>query len=83
MSKVLTLFKRSMPKCPGCIAMEMALESEGIPFKVVDIAETPEAVEAFDITSLPTLFVEEGGMVVEEMRGIQSVEKIKEALGGI
>lgn len=79
MKNKLTLIKRSTPICPLCNTMQFILEEEGIPFDVVDIAKDEEAVEKYDISSVPVVFVEtENGAV--RLNGVQPAELIKELL---
>ncbi|MDA3145791.1 glutaredoxin-like protein NrdH [Leucobacter sp. UCMA 4100] len=41
-----TITVYSKPHCVQCTATYRALESKGIPYRVIDLTENPEAVEA-------------------------------------
>lgn len=73
----LTLIKRSVPTCPACVTMQLMLESEDIPFDTIDIAEEPDAVEKYSLSSVPVLLIN-GGQI--KLNGIQPIEVIKEFL---
>ena len=77
----LTLIKRSVPTCPECIKQEMALESEGIPYKVIDIAHEPDAVEKYVISSVPVLIFEDAeGNEDYRINGFRPADFISEML---
>lgn len=79
MSNKLTLIKRSTPSCPSCITMQLALEDANIPYDVIDITNSPEAIEKYNLSSVPVLLIEtEEGQV--KLNGIQPVELIQEML---
>ncbi|MEK4025292.1 glutaredoxin family protein [Sporosarcina sp. FSL W7-1283] len=75
----LTLIKRSAPTCPQCITMQLALEDANIPFNTIDIAKEPEAIEKYDLSSVPVLLIDNGGKTIK-LNGVQPVEVIKEFL---
>lgn len=58
-AKSLLLIKRTVPVCPNCVMQEKALESAGIPFRSIDITHDPDAVEKYDISSIPVLIFED------------------------
>lgn len=76
----LTLIKRSTPTCPQCIAMQLALEDANIPFNTIDIAKEPEAVDKYNLSSVPVLLIDSGEGNPTRLNGIQPVEVIKEFL---
>lgn len=76
----LTLIKRSTPMCPACNTMQFILESEGIPFDIIDIAVDTGAVEKYNLSSVPVLLIGEDGGSQIKLNGIQPVEVIKELL---
>ena len=73
----LTLIKRSIPACPACATMQLILENEDIPFDTIDIAEEPEAIEKYSLSSVPVLLID-GGQI--KLNGIQPIEVIKELI---
>jgi len=79
MAKV-TLIKRSSPACPGCNIMKAMLDGEGIPHEVIDITETPEAIEQFDLSAVPVVRIVTSHDTVQ-FTGVTPVEAIKEAMG--
>lgn len=79
MKNKLTLIKRSMPMCPACNTMQLILEEEGIPFDTIDISQDVEAIEKYDLSSVPVLLVDSNGVQIK-LNGIQPVEVIKELL---
>ena len=72
----LTMIKRTTPACPACLGMQAILDGEGIEYDVIDLTEQPEAVEKYDITSVPTLLLD--GEVT--FTGITPAEVIQEAM---
>lgn len=76
----LTLIKRSTPLCPACNTMQFILESEGIPFDIIDIAEEADAVEKYNLSSVPVLLIAEDNGNQIKLNGIQPIEVIKELL---
>ena len=81
-TKKLTLIKRSTPICPACITMQNALEGAGIPYETIDIAEEPDAIEKYGLSSVPVLLIDEDGGGHIRLNGIQPVEVVKELLEG-
>jgi len=75
----LTLIKRSTPMCPACNTMQLILEGEGIPFDVIDISQDVEAIQKYDISSVPVMLIDNEGVQIK-LNGIQPVEVIKELL---
>lgn len=71
----LVLIKRSAPACPACITMQFALENANIPFDTIDITEKPEAIEEYNLASVPVILID--GV---RLNGIQPIEIIKEFL---
>lgn len=80
MTNKLTLIKRSTPVCPACNTMQFILENESIPFDVIDIAEDMDAVEKYNLSSVPVLLIngDDGSQI--KLNGIQPIEVIKELL---
>jgi len=79
MKNKLTLIKRSMPICPNCNTMQFILEEEGIPFNIIDIAKDTDAIEKYNLSSVPVLLIDsDTGQV--KLNGIQPIEVIKELL---
>lgn len=76
----LTLIKRSTPICPACNMMKAQLDGEGIPHDVIDITDTPEAIEQYDITGVPVLIIEREDESIVRMSGYVPVEDVKELL---
>lgn len=76
----LTLIKRSTPICPQCTVMQNMLEDAKISYDTIDIAQNPEAIEKYDISSVPVLLIndEDAGQI--KLNGIQPVELIKEMM---
>lgn len=79
MKNKLTLIKRSTPMCPQCNTMQFILEGEGIPFDTIDIAQDTEAIEKYDLSSVPVLLVDSDGTQIK-LNGIHPIEVIKELL---
>lgn len=79
MTNKLTLIKRSTPACPACNGMEFILQQEGIEFEAIDIALAPEAVEQYDISSVPVMLIGEGDEQVR-LNGIQPPELVRELM---
>lgn len=82
MAKV-TLIKRSNPACPACNILAAMLDGEGIEHEVIDITADPNAIERFNITSVPVLDVQREGKGSIRFFGVQPIEDIKEAIGGV
>lgn len=76
----LTLIKRSIPACPNCTTMQLALENAGIPFTIIDIAKEPEAIEKYDLSSVPVMLIEDVDGKTIKLNGVQPVEAVKEFL---
>ena len=79
MKNKLTLIKRSNPICPACNQMQFILEAEEIPFDTIDIAIDTDAVEKYNLSSVPVILISDGETEVR-LNGIQPVEVIKELL---
>ncbi|MEQ6355106.1 glutaredoxin domain-containing protein [Lysinibacillus sp. M3] len=79
MKNKLTLIKRSTPMCPDCNKMQIILEGEGIPFDTIDIAKDAEAIEKYDLSSVPVILIDSDGSQIK-LNGIQPIEIIKEIL---
>ncbi|UUV25991.1 MULTISPECIES: glutaredoxin domain-containing protein [Lysinibacillus] len=79
MKNKLTLIKRSTPMCPDCNKMQIILEGEGIPFNTIDIAKDIDAIEKYNLSSVPVILIDsdEGQL---KLNGIQPIEVIKELL---
>lgn len=77
MTKKLTLIKRSTPLCPQCIMMQQALDNEKIPYESIDIAKEPEAIEKYNLSSVPVLLIEEENGEQIRLNGLQPVELVK------
>ncbi len=73
--------------CPPCRALaplleELAVELNGRAKIVkVDVTAEESLSRDFEITAVPTLIVFERGRVVARMLGVQSKERLREALG--
>ena len=79
MKNKLTLIKRSSPMCPACNTMQFILDTEGIQYDVIDIAKDTDAIEKYDLSSVPVLLInDESGQI--KLNGIQPIEVIKEFL---
>lgn len=79
MENKLTLIKRSTPMCPACNTMQFILEEEGIQFDTIDIAIDKDAIEKYDLSSVPVLLIDsDSGQI--KLNGIQPIEVIKEML---
>lgn len=76
----LTLIKRSTPTCPACNTMQFILENEGIPFDTIDIAEETDAVEKYNLSSVPVLLINGDNGSQIKLNGIQPIEVVKELL---
>lgn len=76
MTNRVTLIKRSTPRCPMCDTMQLMLESSNVPFDTIDIAEEPDAVEKYKLSSVPVVLID--GDI--RLNGIQPIEVIKEFL---
>lgn len=79
MTNKLTLIKRSTPPCPHCNTMQLILEDEGILFDIIDIAKDTEAIEKYDLSSVPVILINDGDTQVK-LNGIQPIEVVKELL---
>lgn len=77
----LTLIKRSTPTCPQCNTMQFILENEGIPFYIIDIAVETDAVEKYNLSSVPVLLINGDNGSQIKLNGIQPIEVIRELLG--
>lgn len=79
MENKLTLIKRSTPACPACNAMQLILEQEGVPFEIIDIAVDKDAVDKYELSSVPVMLIDtETGQL--RLNGIQPIEVVKEML---
>lgn len=76
----LTLIKRSTPTCPACNTMELMLKGADISFDEIDIAKDTEAIEKYDLSSVPVLLIHDNNGEYTRLNGIQPVEVIKEFL---
>lgn len=79
MKNKLTLIKRSTPVCRDCATMQLILEDEGIEFDTIDIAVDTEAIEKYNLSSVPVILINDGGTEIK-LNGIQPIEIIKELL---
>ncbi len=79
MKSKLTLIKRSTPTCPDCNKMQFILDMENIEYDLIDIAVDTDAVEKYDLSSVPVMLINDG---VSEIRliGVQPIEVVKELL---
>ncbi|QIG62578.1 NrdH-redoxin family protein [Sporosarcina phage Lietuvens] len=81
--RTLTLIKRTTPPCPACTMMQQALDSAGIEYMAVDIAEQPEAIEQYGVTSIPVMIVNDAdGSEVKRLTGFRPVTIIADLLKG-
>jgi glutaredoxin len=76
----LTLIKRSQPRCPGCEMMKVVLDGEGVEHEVIDITETPEAINEYEISGVPVLLFKDDNGLTTKLTGVQPIEKVKELL---
>lgn len=67
----------------GAIVDKLAGEVDGAKVGKLNVDENPDTAEAYDIMSVPTIKIFKGGKVVKEFMGIQTKEKMKEALAGV
>ena len=67
----------------GAIVDKLAGEVDGAKVRKLTVDENPDTAEAYDIMSVPTIKIFKGGKVVKEFMGIQTKEKMKEALAGV
>lgn len=79
MKNKLTLIKRSLPICPNCNTMQFILDNEGIEYDIIDIAVDKDAIEKYDLSSVPVLLIDDDGQQIK-LNGIQPVDLIKEFL---
>lgn len=79
MKNKLTLIKRSVPICPNCNTMQSILEEEGIPFDIIDIAKDTDAVEKYQVMSVPVILIGDEDDYIR-LNGIQPIEVVKELL---
>lgn len=80
MSAKVTLIKRSAPACPACNVLKAMLDGEGIEHEVIDITTDPDAIDKYEVTSVPMLVVERENGATIKMYGVQPVEQIMEAM---
>lgn len=76
----LTLIKRSTPICPNCNTMQLMLKDANISFDEIDTAKDVEAIEKYDLSSVPVLLIHDDNGGCTRLNGIQPVEVIKEFL---
>ncbi len=67
----------------GTIIGKLALEVTDAKVGKLDVDENPDTAEAYDVMSVPTIKIFKGGKVVKELSGIQTVDKLKEALATV
>ena len=75
----LTLIKRSTPICPMCLKMQVVLDEEGVTYDTIDITTDVEAIEKYNISSVPVILINDGDTEIR-LNGIQPIEVIKELL---
>jgi len=80
---VLMFFKKN---CPACKALDKMLEKffdghPDIPYLGIDCEECPEAVKAFDIVKIPTLFILKDGQVMGRKAGLMNLKAMEEFYG--
>ena len=74
------------PWCGPCrqiapLIEELAGEYDGsVKIGKINIDESPNTAKNFQVMNIPTLMIFKGGQVVETMMGVQSKNKLKEAL---
>lgn len=77
MTNKLTLIKRSTPACPACTTMQLMLEGADILFDEIDITKEAEAIEKYNLSSVPVLLIGDVDGEYIRLNGIQSVEIVK------
>ncbi|MFA4872520.1 MAG: thioredoxin [Patescibacteria group bacterium] len=67
----------------GPIIESLAREQEGKPLKIgkLNVDESPQIAQAYNVMSIPTLIVFKGGQVAQQMVGVQQKDALKKALG--
>lgn len=65
--------------CPQCIKMQNVLEDEGLLFNVIDITTDTEAIEKYNLSSVPVILINDNGNEIR-LNGLQPIEVIKELL---
>lgn len=66
----------------GLIIEELAAEMAGRPVKIgkVNVDQSPNTAQKFDVMSIPTLILFKNGKAVETLVGLQSKDALKEKL---
>ncbi|MEI7749381.1 MAG: thioredoxin [Candidatus Moraniibacteriota bacterium] len=67
----------------GTVIDALATEVTGAKVGKLDVDAYPDTAEAYDVMSVPTIKIFKGGKVVKEIAGIQTKDKLKEALASV
>jgi thioredoxin 1 len=67
----------------GPVIEALAREQEGKPLKIgkLNVDESPQIAQAYNVMSIPTIIVFKGGQVAQQMVGVQQKDALKKALG--
>jgi len=67
----------------GTVIDKLALEVTGAKVGTLDVDAYPDTAETYDVMSVPTIKIFKGGKVVKEIAGVQTADKLREALAGV
>jgi len=59
--------------------MQVVLDEEGVTYDTIDITTDVEAIEKYNISSVPVILINDGDTEIR-LNGIQPIEVIKELL---
>ena len=80
-TKSLTIIKRSSPPCPMCEMLTRGLDGIGAEYTAIDIADNPEVVAEYDVSTIPvTLIKDEQGDVVERFDGMVAPQMLADII---
>jgi thioredoxin 1 len=82
---MITIKKFSKPGCVPCKVLanylgEIDLPALNAELVEIDIADQPEAIDQYGLTSVPVLIFERSGVEVTRMIGLRPVEEIVSAI---
>lgn len=60
--------------------LEAEIGSENIKIGKVDVDQSPETAQKYNVMSVPTVIIFQDGEIVEQMAGVQSKEALREKL---